>query len=452
MSRTIIRNVIAFTVDATDTVLPQATILIEDGKISSISASSDPVVALAGDEIIDGNGTMLAIPGLIDAHNHSSLIRGVAENLQLVDWLPVYDLEHRSITPSAARSAYELGYLELLKNGTTCVQDMYRHMHEAADVAGALGIRAMLAPYAADEEPYDFFETSEANEQLINDAHMTHDGRVRVAMGIEDVFYSSERMYAFATECAAKYGVRVHTHGPEHPEEEQQVRARFGMSTIELLDSRGFLGPHVSLAHCVPITDSDMAIVASHQTSICHCPVSAAKLGCGHAPVDRMIAAGINVALGTDGPIDNNSMDLFQEMKFASLMQKARLGDAAAFNEKQMLRMATINGARALGMEDEIGSLEVGKSADIVLIDTNRPNLRPIYWEAEETNLYVALAFAMQGNHVSRVLVQGKTLVNNGVLITGDEQEILTRAQSEGEQWMRRRSAVADRLLSPIRA
>ena len=453
MARAVIKNVIAFTVDNDDSVIADATILVEDGTISWIGRSTDfPHDQRSRDyPVIDGRNGLAAIPGLVDAHNHSSLIRGVAENLQLVDWLPVYDLEHRSCTREDAHAAYELGYLECLKNGTTTVQDMYRFMNEAASVAGEFGMRVMLAPYCADEPPYDFFESIEDNEQLIRDVHMSFGGRVRVSMGIEDVFYCSEDMYHFATRCHEQYGVRIHTHGPEHPEEEREVRARFGRSTIELLDSRGFLGAHVSMAHCVPISRSDMDIVAARGVSICHCPVSAAKLGCGIAHVDEMMAAGINVALGTDGPIDNNSMDLFQEMKFASLMQKARLGDAATFDQKQMLRMATINGARALGMADEIGSLEAGKSADIVLIDTNRPNLRPIYWEDDDTNLYWSLVFAMQGNHVDTVLVQGETVLTEGRLVRGDETAILANAQAQGEKWMQRRAEAAHRVLAPIR-
>lgn len=450
---TIIRNVIAFTVDARDRIIRDATIIVRKGRIDYVGPADDAPPLLPGETatFVEGGGHTLAIPGLVDAHNHSSLIRGVAENLELVDWLPVYDLEHRSITPADARASYKLGYLECLKNGTTTVQDMYRHMHEAADVAGEMGMRVMLAPYCADEEPYDFFESIESNEQLVRDVHGTFDGRVQVSMGIEDVFYSSERMYAYALECHEKYGVRIHTHGAEQFEEEQEVIARFGMSTAQLLESRGFLGDFVSMAHCVPFTRSDFDILASHGVSVCHCAVSAAKLGCGISPAHVMVDAGINVALGTDGPIDNNSMDLFQEMKFASLMQKALLKDARAFDHKTMLRMATINGARALGLDAEIGSLEVNKSADIVLIDTNRPNLRPIYWDDDDTNLLWAVVFAMQGNHVSTVMVQGRILLDNGVPTTVDEAAIIAEAQEQGERWMSRRKDAEKFLLPPIK-
>ncbi|KFI81899.1 cytosine deaminase [Bifidobacterium reuteri DSM 23975] len=443
-------HAIVFTIDDNDTIIPDGTVLVDGDRIAAVG-SYDSIPIPRGSQIVDCTGHVL-MPGLIDTHNHSSLIRGVDENLDLVDWLPVYDLEHRTCTPSDARQAYRLGYLECLLNGTTTVQDMHRHMDQAAQVAGEMGLRVFLAPYAADVPPYDFFETSESNEQLIRDWHGAFNGRVQIEAGIEDVFYSSERMYARALDMHERYGVRIHTHGPEHPEEEETSRKRFGMSIIELLHHRGFLGDYLSLGHCVPISRSDMDLIAESGASICHCPISAAKLGCGTAPVRDMMEAGVNVSLGSDGPIDNNSMDLFQEMKFASLMQKVRYMDAKAFDAKTMLRMATINGARTLGMEHTIGSIEAGKKADLITINLNHPSLRPICWnKKDDTNLIWALVFAMQGNFVDTVMVDGQVLVQDGHLLTADEDDILQNAQRQGEDWMRRRDAAMSQLLEPIR-
>lgn len=445
-------NAIIVTVDARDTVIRNGMLLI-DGTSLGYVGPMDAARIPRGAEIVDCQGRFVAMPGLIDTHNHSSLIRGVDENLDLVDWLPVYDLEHRTCTPQDARQAYRLGYLECLLNGTTTVQDMHRHMDQAAIVAGQMGLRVFLAPYAADVPPYDFFETSDANEQLIKEWHGAFDGRVQVEAGIEDVFYSSATMYRRALDMHEKYGVRIHTHGPEHSEEEATAQARFGMSITELLAKRGMLGDFLSLGHCVPISESDMELIAQAGASICHCPVSAAKLGCGTAPVKQMEDAGINVSLGSDGPIDNNSMDLFQEMKVASLMQKARYRDAKIFDARHMLRMATINGARSLGMADSIGSLETGKQADLILIGLDHPSLRPVCWNegSSDTNLLWALVFAMQGNFVDTVIVAGQTLVEHGHLLTDDEDEILESAQRQGADWMRRRNAAFDQLLAPIR-
>lgn len=196
-----------------------------------------------------------------------------------------------------------------------------------------------------------------------------------------------------------------------------------------------------------------MDLIAESGASICHCPVSAAKLGCGTADVKAMEEAGINVSLGSDGPIDNNSMDLFQEMKVASLMQKVRYADATIFDAAHMLRMATINGARALGMDHAIGSLEAGKKADLIMVDLNKPSLRPVCWnnDHDDTNLIWALVFAMQGNYVDTVIIDGMTVVENGTLKTMDQSTIIDEAQAQGEQWMRRRNALLPHTLQPIR-
>lgn len=447
-----ITHAIVFTIDAQDSIIPDATILIEDDRLSTIGPSDE--VSIPKDaEITDCEGSYVVLPGLIDTHNHSSLIRGVDENLDLVDWLPVYDLEHRTCTPQDARQGYQLGYMECLLNGTTTVQDMHRHMDQAAQVAGELGLRVFLAPYCADVEPYDFFESSEDNERLIRDWHGAFDGRVQVEAGIEDVFYSSAEMYSTALDFHDRYGVRIHTHGPEHAEEERTAQKRFGMSITELLHQRGLLGDFLSMGHCVPISRNDMDLIAQAGASICHCPISAAKLGCGTAAVKDMMDAGVNVSLGSDGPIDNNSMDLFQEMKVASLMQKVRYQDAKVFDARLMLRMATINGARALGMQDELGSLECGKKADLIMISLDHPSLRPVCWNEQrtQTNLIWALVFAMQGGFVDTVIVDGKTLVKQHHLITADETSIIHDAQRQGSIWMDRRNAAADQLLQPIR-
>lgn len=447
-----ITHVILFTVNPHDTVFRDGMILIEGNLIHYAGQMNESLIP-EGTPVIDCHHQYAALPGLIDTHNHSSLIRGVDENLNLVDWLPVYDLEHRTCTPEDARQAYRLGYMECLLNGTTTVQDMHRFMNQAAQVAGDMGLRVFLAPYAADIPPYDFFETSADNEHLIKEWHGSFNGRIQIEAGIEDVFYASEQMYNNALLMHERYGVRIHTHGPEHAEEEATAQSRFGMSITQLLFQRGILGDFLSLGHCVPINRNDMDLIASTGASICHCPISAAKLGCGTARVKEMEEAGINVSLGSDGPIDNNSMDLFQEMKVASLMQKVRYADAKIYDAKHMLRMATINGARSLGIADQIGSLENGKHADIILINLNHPSLRPICWNEDDsdTNLIWALVFAMQGNFVDTVFVDGNMLVRGGHLIHADEQEIIDAAQQQGENWMRRRNNASNTILKPIR-
>ncbi|BBI30844.1 amidohydrolase family protein [Cohnella abietis] len=439
MTCKVITNVVVFTVDRTDRIIKNGTVIVRNGLISAVGKKEEISIPIDADEIIDGRGQMALLPGLVDSHNHSSLMRGVAENMRLVDWLPVYDLEHRACTEEDAYHAARLSYLECLKNGTTTIMDMYRYMHRSAEAAGELGIRVHLAPYAADVQPYNFFETARDNEKLIKTHHMTQNGKIRVWMGLENLFYCSEEMYKGAIRAQQEYGVGIHTHGCEQEEEEQTVIRTFGKSTIDMLEQRGILGEKTLLAHCVWVNDDDIKKMAATGTNLAHCAISAAKLGCGVARIPLMLKEGVNVSIGSDGVIDNNSMDLFQEMKFASLIQKATNCDASIMSANQMLRMATINGAKSLNMENEIGSIEVGKSADMILVDFFRPNLQPVFWDEDETNLLWNLVFAAKGENVDTVMVQGEVLLRQGKSTKVSESEVMIMAQRQGEDWMRRR-------------
>lgn len=449
----VITNVIIFTVNKKDQIIRNGTVIIEEGIIKNVGREEEVPIPANVTQVIDGENKMALLPGLIDTHNHSSLIKGIAENQRMVDWLPVYDLEHRACVEEDAYHAARLCYLECLKNGTTTVMDMYRFMHRSAEAAKELGIRVHLAPYAADVEPYTFFETTESNENLIKTHHLANHGRIRVWMGLEDLFYCSEQMYQEAVRCQKEYGVGIHTHGCEQMEEEQTIIKRFGKSSIDILEERGVLGEKTLLAHCVWVNDDDIKKMAETGTSLAHCPISAAKLGCGVARVPLMKQYGVNVSLGTDGPIDNNSMDLFQEMKFASLIQKAANCDALVLGANEMLRMATIDGAKSLNMEKEIGSIEIGKSADLILIDCFKPNLQPIYWTEDErdTNLIWNLVYSSRGSDVDTVMVQGEILVRNGEAVRVNEKEIISMAQIQGNDWMGRREMHKQFITQPIK-
>ena len=438
---TVFTNMIIFTVNEKDEVIKNGTLIVRSGKIEALGKSTEIEIPIDATEVIDGQGKRVLIPGLIDTHNHSSLMRGVAEDMRLVDWLPVYDLEHKACEEEDAYHASRLCYLECLKNGTTTILDMYRFAHRAAEAAGELGIRLHLAPYAADVEPYTYFESTESNLKLIQTHHNSYEGRIKIWMGLENLYYCSEAMYEAAIKAQKEYGIRIHTHGCEQKEEEESIYRMFGKSTIDVLEERGILGSSTLLAHCVWVNEEDIKKMADSGTHLAHCPTSAAKLGCGIAPIHSMFKHGVNVSIGSDGCIDNNSMDLFQEIKFASLMQKATLLDASVMGAKDMLRMATINGAKSLGVDNEIGSLEVGKLADIVLLDIFQPNLQPIYWNKteDETNLLWNLVYSARGSNVNSVMVNGHFLVRECEVLTVSEIEIMLQAQVQGESWIRRR-------------
>ena len=430
MSQFALRDAAIFTIDPDNQVIPRGTLIVQDGRISAVGPS-DQLVIPPGVPTIDASGQAL-LPGLIDIHSHSSLMRGVTENMQLMDWLPQYQLEHRALTEDYAYHSARLCYLEALKSGTTCVMDMYRFMHRCADAAEEVGLRVNLAPYVADEPGKDFFATRAENRALIHSHHGSQNGRIQVWMGLEHLFYCTADAYREALECQAEYGVGIHTHACEQKEEDEAVRAHFGRRSIAQLDHYGILGERTLLAHCVWLNDDEIRRVADTGTSIAHCPISNAKLASGVARVPEMLAAGITLGLGTDGPVCNNSLSMFEEMKFASLIQKATRLDATVLPAEQILRMATINGARALGLDDRIGSLEVGKQADLLLLDLAQPNLTPAEINADGGNLLWNLVFAADARNVSAVWVDGRQLIADGQPTRVNERQVVREAQQQG--------------------
>ena len=430
MSQFALRDAAIFTVDPHNRVIPRGTLIVQDGRISAVGPS-DELIIPPGMPVIDASGHAL-LPGLIDAHSHSSLMRGVTENMQLMEWLPYYQLEHRALTEDYAFHSARLCYLDALKSGTTCVMDMYRFMHRCADAAGEIGLRVNLAPYVADEPGKDFFATRAENRALIHSHHGSQNGRIQVWMGLEHLFYCTPDAYREALECQAEYGVGIHTHACEQKEEDDAVKAHFGRRSIAQLDHYGILGERTLIAHCVWLNDEEIKRIADTGTAISHCPISNAKLASGVARVPEMLAAGITVGLGTDGPVCNNSLSLFEEMKFASLIQKATRLDATVLPADQILRMATINGARALGLGDRIGSLEVGKQADLLLLDLAQPNLTPTEINAAGGNLLWNLVFAADARNVAAVWVDGRQLIANGRATRVNEQQVLSEAQQHG--------------------
>ena len=425
-----ITNAAIFTVDPADRVIPCGTLIVQQGRIVSLG-TTEAIQVPPDIPVIDASGHAL-LPGLIDCHSHSSLMRGVTENMQLMEWLPYYQLEHRALTEEYAFHSARLCYLEALKSGTTCVMDMYRFMHRCAEAAEEVGLRVNLAPYVADAPGKDFFASLAENHTLIHIHHGSQNGRIQVWMGLEHLFYCTADAYTQALQAQRDYGVGIHTHACEQREEDQAVERHFGRRSIAQLDHYGILGERTLLAHCVWLNDDEIKRIADTGTAIAHCPVSNAKLASGVARVPEMLAAGITVGLGTDGPVCNNSLSLFEEMKFASLIQKATRLDATLLPASQMLRMATINGARALGLDRDIGSLEVGKCADLLLLDLGMPNMTPAQVDAQGGNVLWNLVFAAGSQNVASVWVDGRQLIANGQTTRLNEREVILEAQAHG--------------------
>ncbi|RUS46424.1 amidohydrolase [Cohnella sp. AR92] len=421
------------TVNAANEVIETGAVLIENGRIADVGEAAVLEAKYSNVERLDSAGHVV-LPGLVNLHLHSGLIRGTAEDLPVFEWLTKYvDPKHRALTDELAFAAARLSYTEGLLSGTTCVMDMYRFMHRCADAAEQLGLRATLAPYVVDKPGMDYFESLDKNIRLVEERNKTANGRIQVWFALEHLTYCTEEAYRRAAKLAEKYDTGIHTHGEESIEMARRLHAETGRWPVELFYDRGILGPKTVLAHCVWLQDSEMELLAKTGTSVAHCPVSNLKLASGIAPIKELLDLGVNVGIGTDGVKENNNLDMLEELKFVPLLQKARLLDATAIPAEIALRMATIDGAKALGLDKEIGSLEVGKKADLIMVDFRKHHLTPII-RGKYNNAVSNLVYSASGSDVSHVFIDGKPIVRERKLLTGDAETIRLEAQEAAEK------------------
>jgi 5-methylthioadenosine/S-adenosylhomocysteine deaminase len=422
-------------------------VLVEKGKIVAIGTpeevSHHPAVGDVPE--LDLTGHVL-IPGLTNAHLHSGLLRGTAESLALWEWLENHvDPAHRALTPEIAEAASWMAYTEGLRGGTTSVLDMWRFMEGSARAADAIGIRATLAPYTADR--YDWFETLETNRQLLDTHRVAADGRVRTWVGLEHLFYCSPQMFRDAAALAEEYDTGIHTHTSESLWEVQESLRQFGRRPVEVFYERGILGPKTVIAHGVWLDDREVAIMATTGAAITHCPCSNMKLASGPARIGFYREQGVTVALGSDGEKENNNLDMLEEMKFASLLQKVSTLDPTTGDPWDILDLATRSGAKALGLDDVSGTLEVGKDADIVAVDLRALHFVPVM-HGKDFNVPAHLVFTASAHDVAHVWVKGKHLVEDKAVVSVDVAKIATDAQAAAEELFARRAALPTATLS----
>jgi 5-methylthioadenosine/S-adenosylhomocysteine deaminase len=392
-------------------------------------------------EVVDVTGHAV-LPGLHNCHLHSGLLRGTAESLALFEWLETYvDPAHRALTPEIARAASDMAYTESIRFGTTSVMDMWRFMEGSAASAEQIGIRATLVPYVADSGGYDYFESTASNRQLLETHRSAADGRVRAWVGLELLAYCSEQAFRAAADMAEEFDTGIHVHSSETPREVEDSLRLYGRRPIAEFDHRGILGPRTVVAHCVWLDDAEIELLAVTGTSVAHCPCSNMKLASGPAPIAKLLAAGVTVGLGSDGEKENNNLDLFEEMKFASLLQKVTTLDPTTGDPWDILEMATLGGARALGLDRVTGSLEPGKRADIVTVDLRRVHFTPLFRGAD-FNVPAHLVFTASGHDVDHVWVDGRLLVEGGIVRSIDEDDVRRRAQAAAEELFERRAAL----------
>ncbi len=399
-------------------------LLIKDDLIAEISDEIDDSNA---DKIIDAEGKIL-LPGLINTHTHLSmtLFRGLADDLSLDSWLNdhIWPME-ANLNGDYCYIGALLGAVELIKSGTTTFSDMYFYMEDVARAVEDAGIRAVLSYGMIDFGDAERREAEIKENMALYDAcNGMADGRIKVFFGPHSPYTASEELLVKVRELADEHNIGIHIHVSETQKEINDSLDERGIRPFEYLEKIGFLGPDVVAAHCVWLSDEEIEIIKKHGVKVSHNPCSNMKLASGVAPVSKLIENDICVSIGTDGASSNNNLDLIEELKTASLLQKVSTLDPKVLTSDEAIEMATIKGAEALGLDDEIGSIEVGKKADIILIDTNSANMVP-----DSSSLSSNVIYSANGSNVDTTICNGKILMENKKLTTLDEDEIYAKAK-----------------------
>jgi len=329
-----------------------------------------------------------------------------------------------------AHAATMLNQLEMIRSGITCFLDLTLFEHRIAEVAKKSGLRANLAPVLRDRE-FSRGEDLKTTEKLIRQWHNKANKRIRVWVGPDNPFSCSIDLYQESAELADKYDVCIHTHLVETLTDVLDIQKRYGKRPIKLLDELDFFSREVHVAHCVWPSEEEIKILKNRRASVSHNPSSNMKLASGVAPIVQLLGEGIPVGLGTDSIVCNNNSDMIEEMRRASYLQKVYRLDASSLPSSQVIRMATIGGAQCLRMAKEIGSLEVGKKADVILIDLSKPHMTPIFTDPTfPANVMDQIVYSANCSDVHTVIVDGKILMENHEVKTLDEREILGKAQN----------------------
>jgi 5-methylthioadenosine/S-adenosylhomocysteine deaminase len=430
----LIKGATVVTLDA-DNLIFDGDVSIENGRIGALGASL--ALSPTDVEVIDARGCVL-LPGFVQTHVHlcQTLFRGAADDLALIDWLKkrVWPMEAAHTAESVYASA-RLGIAELIRGGTTCALTMetVRHTDSVFRAVEETGFRATVGKCMMDKGegvPSQLLEQTDASIaeslDLLDRWHGRADNRIRCCFAPRFALSCTRELLERIARLSVERSVMVHTHASENKQEIEAVELETGLRNIEYLDRTGLTGSHVVLAHCVHLDENEMDILARTATHVAHCPSSNLKLGSGFAPIPEMMRRGISVSLGADGAPCNNRLDMFTEMRTAALIQKALHG-ADTLPALVVLRMATINGARALGLDKEIGSIEKGKRADLILINTDRLHTTP-HPEPISTIVYAA-----EAGDVETAIIDGRVVMRERELLSLNEREVLSAARESAE-------------------
>lgn len=426
---TVIHNGTVVTVNRNFDILPDGVVGVRDGVIKCVQARCGDPSGFPAAEYIDAGGGII-MPGLVNAHTHlpMSLFRGLADDLPLEEWLynHVFPAESRHLTPQTVRVGALLSCLEMVMSGTTCCCDGYFLEDATADAVAQAGIRAVLGQGVIDYPAPGVRDPS--RNVAIADAFVENQ-KGRSPLLTPSIFCHSP--YACSAEtlqkakaAASRHGVLFQVHVAETLEESNNSLKAHGLSPVARLDKLGVLDENTLAVHGVWVDEKDMEILADRRVKVAHTPESNLKLACGVAPIPRLMEKGVTVGLGTDGCASNNNLDMFGEMDMAAKLHKVTALDPTVMNARTVIQMATLEGARAIGLGNTTGSLEPGKQADVIIIDTHQPHLTPLYHPESH------LVYAVRGGDVRDVLVAGTSLVRNRRPVLLDMADIFNQAKA----------------------
>ena len=406
-------------------IIENASIGISGGRIALVDTNR----TLAADRIIDARGGLI-LPGLVNTHTHLPMVcfRGLADDLPLMDWLHhhIFPMEARFVNKQMVRDGAMLAIAEMILSGTTTCCDGYFFENQIAEAALAGGMRAVAAQGFADSATPDHpqYEKMMAAAGRFVERWLPHAPMITPAFFCHSPYTCSPRTLVNVKAAAREAGILYLTHLLENRDEIDTIEKRYGRKPVTHLHHLGVLDDRTVAVHCNWMSPEDIALFADLGVSVSHNPASSMKLAAGVAPIPLMMEKGIAVGLGTDGSASNNDLDLFQEMDLSAKVHKATLLDPTVMSAETVLKMATIEGARVLGMDRLIGSVEVGKQADIIILDMNQPHLTPLY------NPYSQIVYAARGGDVKTSIIDGKPVMENRRLLTMDLPAVMERVRA----------------------
>jgi len=428
----LVKNGTIVTMDGEHRIFGDGVVAVRGDAIAFVGKSSDFVLGhvkgVTTRLTIDARGK-LVLPGFVNGHTHvpMTLLRGMRDDVPLDEWLQkyIFPAEAKNVTEDFVRWGTRLAAAEQIRGGITTFADMYYFEDAIAEEAKAAGMRAVLGETVVDFPAPD----NKNNEAMLEYAEKflkrwQGDPLIHTAVAPHAIYTCSQKTLQDSAALARKYRARILIHVAEMKKELDDSRAQNGTTPVQYLDKLGILGPDTVAAHCIFVDQTDRRILAQRQVGCVHNPSSNMMLASGVAPVIEERAAGVAVGLGTDGPAgSNNDLDLMEEMDLAAKLQKVTKMDPQTLGAKAVVEMATIEGARALHMEKEIGSLEPGKKADFILIGLDAPNAVPMY------DVYAQLAYALKGSDVETVIIGGRVVMRDKKLLTVDEAAVIAKAR-----------------------